>query len=45
MAEGFENLANILFGWAIDKVQKCLAEALNRFEKQGEEDKAVSSKN
>ena len=37
MAEGFENLANILFGWEIDKVQKCLAEALNRSEKQEEE--------
>ena len=37
MAESFENLANILFGWAIDKVQKRLAEALNRSEKQEEE--------
>ena len=37
MAESFENLDNILRGWAKDKVQKCLAEALNRFEKQEEE--------
>ena len=37
MAESFENLANILRGWAIDKVQKIIAEALNRSEKQEEE--------
>ena len=34
MAESFENLDNILRDWAKDKVQKSLAEALNRFEKQ-----------
>ena len=33
MAERFENLDNILRDWAKDKVQKSLAEALNRFEK------------
>ena len=33
MAERFENLDNILLDWAKDKVQKSLAEALNRFEK------------
>ena len=33
MAEGFENLDNILHDWAKDKVQKSIAEALNRFEK------------
>ena len=33
MAERFENLDNILRDWAKDKVQKNLAEALNRFEK------------
>ena len=33
MAERFENLDNILHDWAKDKVQKSLAEALNRFEK------------
>ena len=33
MAEGFENLDNILRDWAKDKVKKSLAEALNRFEK------------
>ena len=33
MAERFENLDNILRDWAKDKVQKRLAEALNRFEK------------
>ena len=33
MAEIFENLDNILLDWAKDKVQKCLAEALNKFEK------------
>ena len=39
MAEIFENLDNILCGWAKDKkkVQKSLAKALNRFEKQEEE--------
>ena len=31
MAESFENLDNILRDWAKDKVQKSLAEALNRF--------------
>ena len=31
MAERFENLDNILHDWAKDKVQKSLAEALNRF--------------
>ena len=33
MAEGFENKDNILRDWTKDKVQKSLAEALNRFEK------------
>ena len=40
MAESFENLDNILQilrDWSEDKGQKCLAEALNRFEKQEEE--------
>ena len=37
MAENFENLDNILRDWAKDKVQKSLVEALNRYEKQGEE--------
>ena len=37
MTESFENLDNILRDWAKDKVQKSLAEALNRFEKQEEE--------
>ena len=39
MAESFENLDNILRDWAKDKVQKCLAEALNRFEKHEEEER------
>ena len=33
----FENLDNILRDWAKDTVQKSLAEALNRIEKQEEE--------
>ena len=33
MAESFENFGNNLRDWAQDKVQKSLAEALNRFEK------------
>ena len=37
MAENFGNLGNILRDWAKDKVQKSLVEALNRYEKQGEE--------
>ena len=37
LAESFENLDNNLGGWAKDKVQKSLAEALDRFEKQEEE--------
>ena len=37
MAESFENPDNILRDWAKDKVQKNLAEALNRFEKQEEQ--------
>ena len=37
MGESFENLDNILRGWAKNKGQKSLAEALNRFEKQDEE--------
>ena len=43
MAENFENLDNILRDWAKDKVQKSVAEALNRYEKQLREkkDKAV----
>ena len=32
MAESFENKNNILRDWAEDKVQKSLAEALNRLE-------------
>ena len=39
MAESFENLANILRDWAKDRVQKSIVEALDRFEKQGEERK------
>ena len=31
------NLDTILRGWAKDKVQKVLVEALNGYEKQGEE--------
>ena len=34
--ESFENLGNILHGWAIDKVQKRLANTLNRSEKKEE---------
>ena len=37
MVESFENLGNILHGWAIDKVQKSLAKTLNRSEKKEEE--------
>ena len=37
MGESFENLDNILRDWVKDKVQKRLAEALNRIEKQEEE--------
>ena len=37
IAESFENLDNIFRDWAKDKVQKSLAEALNRIEKQEEE--------
>ena len=37
MPESFENLDNILRGWAIDRVQKNLAEALNGSEKQEDE--------
>jgi len=37
MAKSFENLDNILRGWAKDKVQKCRVEAFNRYEKQEEE--------
>ena len=37
MAGSFENLKNILRDWAKDKVQKRVANALNRFEKQEEE--------
>ena len=37
MAEGFENKDNILRDWTKDKVQKSLAEALNRFEKSENE--------
>ena len=36
MAEKFKNLDNILLDWEEDKVQKSLAEALKRLEKQGE---------
>jgi len=41
MAEGFENLDNILRDWAKDKVQKSVVEALNRYEKQEKKKKAV----
>ena len=37
MAESFENLDNILSAWAKDKVQKTLAEVLNRYEEHKEE--------
>ena len=37
MAESFENLDNILRDWAKDKVQKSIAKALNKIEKQEEE--------
>ena len=43
MAEGFENKDNILRDWAKDKVQKSLAEALNRFEKPENERKQPRS--
>ena len=33
MVESFENKDNIFRDWAKDKVQKSLAEVLNRFEK------------
>ena len=39
MAESFENLDNILRDWAKDKVQKSLAEAYNKVQKQQEERK------
>ena len=41
MAESFENLNNILRDLAKEKVQKGFVEALNRYEKQMEENKAV----
>ena len=34
VAERFENLDNILHDWAKEKIQKGLADALNRYEKQ-----------
>ena len=37
MAESSENLDNILRGQAKDKVQRSLAQALNRYEKQAEQ--------
>ena len=37
VAERFENLDNILRDWAKEKVQKSLAEPLNKFEKQENE--------
>ena len=37
MAESIENLDNILRDWANDKVQKSIAKALNRFDKQEKE--------
>jgi len=40
MAEGFENLDNILRDWAKDKVQKSVVEALNRYEKQEKKKKS-----
>ena len=42
MAESFENLDNILRGWAKEKVQKSLAEALNRFERQEQQQQHTS---
>ena len=37
MAESFQNLDNILRNWEKNKVQKCIVEAMNRYEKQEEE--------
>ena len=37
MAESFEGLDNILQDWAKGRIQKCLVEALNRYELQKEE--------
>ena len=37
MAKSSENLDNILRGQAKDKVQRSLAQALNRYEKQAEQ--------
>ena len=37
MTESSENLGYILRNWAKDKLQKSLAEALNKFEKEEEE--------
>ena len=37
MAESFENLDNILHGWAKDNLQESFAEELNKIEKQEEE--------
>ena len=39
MGVTFENLDNILRGWAKDEVQKSLIEILNKFEKHEEERK------
>ena len=40
--ERLENLDNILRDWEKEKVQKSLVDALNRYEKQKEEEKNVS---
>ena len=39
MAESFENKDNILRDWAKNKVQKSLAEALNRFHEKPESER------
>jgi len=43
MAESFEKLDNTFRDWAKNKVQKSLAEILNRYEKEEEEDKKAVS--
>ena len=42
MAESFQKLDNILRGWAKDKVQKSLVEAVNRYDKQIEGKQTVT---
>ena len=39
MTKSYENLDNILLDWAKDKAQKSLFKALNKYEKQEEENK------